>query len=104
VYFATGSATLTPDAQHELRWFVEKMQPYPQAQILAQGFADSTGTEARNTALSEERAGAVKAYLASQGLAAPRITAQGFGIQSPAASNASAKGRRDNRRVEVTVR
>jgi outer membrane protein OmpA-like peptidoglycan-associated protein len=104
VYFATGSSTLTEDGQRELRWFVEKMQPYPKAEILAQGFADSTGSEAKNNELSTQRAEAVKTYLASQGIAASRIAAQGFGVDSPAATNVTAKGRRDNRRVEVTVR
>ena len=104
VYFATGSATLTEDGQRELRWFVEKMQAYPKAEILAQGFADSTGSEAKNRELSTQRAEAVKTYLASQGIAASRIAAQGFGVDSPAATNVTTKGRRDNRRVEVTVR
>ena len=104
VYFPTGSATVAEDGQRELRWFVQKMQPYPQAQVLVQGFADSTGAEATNQHLSEQRALAVKAYLASQGIAESRITAQAFGTGSPAATNATVKGRRDNRRVEVTVR
>ena len=104
VYFATGSAALSPDGEHELRWLVEKLAPYPKAELLAQGFADTTGSEGRNRTLSEDRAAAVKAYLVSQGIDAARIAAQGFGITSPAASNTSAKGRRNNRRVEVTVR
>jgi OOP family OmpA-OmpF porin len=104
VYFATGSSTLTSDGERELRWFVDKMQPYPQAVILAQGFADSTGAEATNQRLSEDRALAVKAYLASHGIADSRIVAQAFGTGSPALSNRTAKGRTDNRRAEVTVR
>jgi len=104
VYFATGSATLTADGERELRWFVGKMQPYPQAMILVQGFADSTGAEGTNQQLSENRAVSVKDYLVAQGIAGARVVAQAFGTGSPAASNVSAKGRRDNRRVEVTVR
>jgi outer membrane protein OmpA-like peptidoglycan-associated protein len=104
VYFPVGSATLDDDARHQLRWFVGKMQPYPQAGFLVQGFADSTGSEARNQGLSQDRAQAVATYLQSQGIAADRMAVQGFGTQSPAATNASAKGRRNNRRVEVTVR
>jgi outer membrane protein OmpA-like peptidoglycan-associated protein len=104
VYFATGSATITADGQRELRWFVEKMQPYPQAVILVQGFADSTGAEATNQQLSGARADAVKTYLASQGIAPARIMAQAVGTASPAATNVTTQGRRDNRRVEVTVR
>jgi outer membrane protein OmpA-like peptidoglycan-associated protein len=104
VYFAVGSATIDEDGKRELRWFVEKIQPYPQAVVLAQGFADSTGTEAKNQQLSVERAQAVAAHLQTQGIAASRIEAQGYGIDSPAASNVTAQGRRNNRRVEVTVR
>jgi outer membrane protein OmpA-like peptidoglycan-associated protein len=104
VYFATGSAVIGADGQQELRWFVRQMQPYPQAVIDVQGFADSTGSESGNVGLSEQRATAVAAYLESQGIAPSRIVARGFGQQYPAASNVSAEGRRNNRRVEVTVR
>lgn len=104
VYFAVGSAALDDDALHQLRWFVQQMQPYPQAMIQVQGFTDATGSEATNTGLSGERATNVTNYLVAQGIAAPRITTQGFGSNYAAASNASREGRRNNRRVEVTVR
>jgi len=104
IYFAVGSAVLDEDGQRELRWFVQQMQPYPQAMILVQGFTDSTGSEATNTGLALERATNVTSYLNSQGIAAPRITTQGFGAQYAAASNETGQGRRNNRRVEVTVR
>jgi outer membrane protein OmpA-like peptidoglycan-associated protein len=104
VYFPVGSATLDDDAKQQLRWFVGKMQPYPQANFLVQGFADSTGSEARNQGLSQDRAQAVATYLQSQGIVADRMAVQGFGTESPAATNATVKGRRNNRRVEVTVR
>ena|SRR5262244_575524 len=103
VYFAVGSATIDADGQRELRWFVSKMQPYPQVVILVQGFADATGTEAKNQSLSEERAQAVAVYISAQGISPSRINPQGYGITSPAASNATQTGRRNNRRVEVTV-
>jgi outer membrane protein OmpA-like peptidoglycan-associated protein len=54
--------------------------------------------------LSLERATNVASYLTSQGIAASRIVTQGFGEQYPAASNETNQGRRNNRRVEVTVR
>jgi outer membrane protein OmpA-like peptidoglycan-associated protein len=104
IYFAVGSDVVDADGQRELRWFVQKMQPFPQAIIQVQGFADSTGSEATNQGLSTQRAVNVTAYLTSQGIAASRIVTQGFGTQYPAASNVSAQGRRNNRRVEVTVR
>jgi outer membrane protein OmpA-like peptidoglycan-associated protein len=103
-YFAVGSAALDEDTLRQLGWFVQQMQPYPQAMIQVQGFADSTGSEATNAGLSLERATAVTSYLNSQGIAPPRIVTQGFGEQYAAQSNETAQGRRNNRRVEVTVR
>lgn len=104
VYFAIGSAELDADAQQQLRWFAGKMGPYPLATFDVQGFADSTGSEAKNAVLSGERAQAVSNYLQSLGIASQRIYATGFSTSSPAASNATAAGRKNNRRVEVTVR
>jgi outer membrane protein OmpA-like peptidoglycan-associated protein len=104
IYFAVGSATIDADGQQQLNWFVQQMQPYPQAIIQVQGFADSTGAEMANLGLSMERANNVANYLAAQGIASSRMVVQGFGEQYAAASNASAQGRRNNRRVEVTVR
>jgi len=104
IYFEVGSATIDQDGQRELRWFVQQMQPYPQAMIQVQGFADATGSEAKNSTLSTDRATNVAGYLSAQGIAPSRIITQGFGEQYPAASNATNRGRRNNRRVEVTVR
>ena len=104
VYFQTGSAVLDTNATRQLDWFVEKMAPYPQATFDVQGFADSTGSEATNQSLSEQRAQAVSQYLQTKGIAQGRIYAAAFSTGSPAASNATAAGRRDNRRVEITVR
>jgi outer membrane protein OmpA-like peptidoglycan-associated protein len=104
IYFAVGSATIDQDGQRELTWFVQKMQPYPQAIIEVNGFADSTGGAAENQTLSQQRAANVAGFLSSQGIDASRIVAQGFGQNYAAASNVTAKGRRNNRRVEVTVR
>lgn len=104
VYFQTGSAQLSSDAITQLNWFVEKMTPYPQATFDVQGFADSTGSESTNQRLSDQRAQAVSQYLQSQGIAQTRIYAASFSTSSPAASNTTAAGRKDNRRVEITVR
>ena len=103
IYFAVGSSAIDEAGQRELNWFVQQMQPYPQAVIDVQGFADSTGKQPENAALSNLRATAVSSYLSSQGIAPARIRAQGFGDQYPAGSNATPQGRRNNRRVEVTV-
>lgn len=104
VYFATGSSELDADAERQLRWFADKLAPFPHATFDVQGFADSTGGEATNSRLSGDRARAVAAYLDSLGITPERIRADAFSTSSPAASNATAAGRKSNRRVEVTVR
>jgi outer membrane protein OmpA-like peptidoglycan-associated protein len=78
--------------------------PRDGAVILVQGFADTTGAEATNRALSEDRAREVVSFLGAQGIGPSRIVAQGYGTESAAASNLTAQGRSRNRRVEVTVR
>ena len=104
IYFPTGSFDVDGDGLRQLTWFVDKMKPYPQANFLVQGFADSTGSESRNQQLSVERADAVAKALNDQGIANSRMQVQGFGTTSAAATNATVQGRRDIRRVEVTVR
>jgi outer membrane protein OmpA-like peptidoglycan-associated protein len=104
IYFDSGSAKLSADGERELRWFVDKMQPYPEAIMLVQGFADATGGDALNQDLSRDRANTVANYLAAQGIQGRRLQVSGFGSDYEAAPNVSAKGRRSNRRVEVTVK
>lgn len=104
VYFATGSAELDEDARRELRWFADKLAPYPKASFDVHGFADSSGSEATNRELSAQRAHAVSRHLQTLGIEAARIQAVAFSTHSPAASNATPQGRKSNRRVEVTVR
>ena len=104
VYFAVGSAVVDANARQEIAWFVQQMQPYPQAVILVQGFADTTGSEAKNQGLSEDRARAVAGVMQASSIAASRMMVQGYGTTSAADSNATVKGRERNRRVEITVR
>jgi len=104
IYFNVGSAVLDQDGYRQLTWFVDKMKPYPQANFLVQGFADSTGAESTNQQLSVDRAQAVAQFLNGQGIAMSRMDVQGFGTTSAADTNLTAQGRRNNRRVEVTVR
>jgi outer membrane protein OmpA-like peptidoglycan-associated protein len=104
VYFDVGSAVVSQDGRRELGWLVQKLQPWPQANLLVQGFADTTGQAPENAQLSQARAQAVADVLAGLGVAPSRMAIQGFGTESPAATNATAKGRERNRRVEVTVR
>lgn len=104
VYFATGSAVLDADGQRQLRWFADKMTPYPQATFDVQGFADATGGELTNQMLSAQRSQACASYLQTLGIASARMQVTAFSTASPAASNVSSAGRKNNRRVEITVR
>jgi outer membrane protein OmpA-like peptidoglycan-associated protein len=68
------------------------------------GYTDNTGDAAKNQALSETRAAAVKAYLATKGVDESKMTSAGHGSDSPAADNKTAAGRAKNRRVEMKAR
>lgn len=104
VYFDVGSAVIKEDGYRELTWFTQKIRVYPAAIVQVQGFADSTGGDALNQGLSEQRAAAVARYLTSHGIDPSRLAVQGFASESPADTNETIKGRLNNRRVEVTVR
>lgn len=105
VYFETGSAVIAEGGYKELGWFAQQVAGAPAAtEILVQGFADSTGGDALNQGLSEARARAVAGYLESLGIASSRLVVRGFASNFAAADNAAAAGRKNNRRVEVTLR
>lgn len=105
VYFDTGSAVIGEDGYRELGWFAKQVAGAPpRAEILVQGFADATASDALNQGLSQDRARAVASHLESLGIARSRLMVQGFSSNFPAADNAQTAGRRNNRRVEVTLR
>ena len=104
ILFATDSAALRPDLQSDLRTIAANLQRYPDSVVVVTGHTDSTGTAAHNQALSERRADAVAGVLISSGVPARRIQAVGAGQTQPIASNGSASGRAQNRRVEITIR
>jgi outer membrane protein OmpA-like peptidoglycan-associated protein len=68
-----------------------------------EGYTDSVGSDDYNQKLSENRAGAVKDFLVSQGVSQNNISSQGFGKNNPVADNTSATGRAQNRRVNLVV-
>ncbi|UTA48929.1 OmpA family protein [Simiduia sp. 21SJ11W-1] len=72
-------------------------------QLIIEGYTDSTGSDAANLALSQDRADSVRAYLLKQGIASYRMQAKGKGEGTPIASNDSARGRQINRRVEIII-
>jgi outer membrane protein OmpA-like peptidoglycan-associated protein len=85
-----------------LQEIAETMKQHADLAILIEGHTDNVGAPAANLALSEARAGAVKAALVTDfGIVADRITTKEFGDTQPAAPNATPEGRAQNRRVEV---
>jgi len=99
--FATGSDTLEPGAVHSLQNVADLMQQHPMMKIRVEGFTDSRGSDRYNDALSMRRAQAVANALKSDGVDPSRLVAIGHGESLPVASNNSAAGRQQNRRVEL---
>jgi len=106
VLFDKDQATLRNTAQAHLDKVLASInQHYPNAHIGIFGFTDSTGSQPYNKQLSEQRAQAVKQYLASHGhLDADRISVSGYGENKPVASNATTAGRQENRRVQIVAK
>ena len=77
------------------------LQADPALKLSIDGHTDSTGTAERNRVLSKERAEAVRGALLAKGIAAERLSAQGFGPDKPLQDNGSESGRAKNRRVEL---
>jgi outer membrane protein OmpA-like peptidoglycan-associated protein len=104
INFKTGSAKIAPEDQARLADLAQKAKDQTGYIIQVQGYADSTGNAAMNTKLSQERAQAVIDYLVQHGVPIRHITAPGaYGETDPAASNETASGRAENRRVDVKV-
>jgi outer membrane protein OmpA-like peptidoglycan-associated protein len=103
VLFDTGRANLKPGATSNLNRLVAFLNAYPDRTVRIEGYTDSVGSEDYNQGLSERRADSVKSYLAGQGIGSIRLSASGMGESDPVASNDSAAGRQQNRRVEVII-
>jgi OOP family OmpA-OmpF porin len=94
---------LNSAGQQALRELMANAKDITIEQILVEGHTDSTGPRVYNQALSERRAQSVKTFLEQQGVAPNLIKTEGYGELQPVASNASAEGRAQNRRVAVEV-
>jgi outer membrane protein OmpA-like peptidoglycan-associated protein len=103
VLFDTGKYSLKPGAREKLAKVAGILLAYPGLNIAVGGYTDNVGGDQMNQTLSNNRAGTVRSYLVEQGVSANSVTAQGFGDTLPVASNDSAAGRQENRRVELVV-
>ena len=109
VTFASGllfdfdSDVVRSEARTNLRNLATSLDKYPGSELLIAGHTDSVGTAAYNLGLSQRRAEAAASFLASQGVARPRLSSRGLGETEPVAPNETDAGRTKNRRVEVAI-
>jgi hypothetical protein len=101
--FDFDKSNLRPDAVEALDTTVQKYKGASLKSMSIVGHTDSKGSDAYNQALSERRAASVREYLASQGLDGSKISTSGRGEADPVASNDTADGRQQNRRVHITA-
>jgi outer membrane protein OmpA-like peptidoglycan-associated protein len=103
VLFEVGQARLMPPAREKLARFAGIILAHEGLIVQAEGFTDSTGSDAINERLSAQRATSVGDYLVTQGLSRDRVTTRGYGADQPVATNGTREGRQKNRRVELVV-
>ena len=103
ITFQTDSAQIRGDFYDVLDSVSLVLKEFKDTSILVAGHTDSVGNDSYNQGLSERRSYSVKNYLSSAGIPTGRVQAVGFGERHPVASNSSAQGREQNRRVELEL-
>ncbi|MDE6570909.1 MAG: OmpA family protein [Alphaproteobacteria bacterium] len=103
ITFKTDSADINAGFYATLNSVAKVLNKYSNSTVMVMGFTDNTGTDAYNMTLSKQRASAVAAYLQGQGVKANRFEVMGMGPSNPIASNDTAAGRQQNRRVEIKI-
>ncbi len=103
ITFGTNEATIQASFKPVLNSIAKVINEYNKTMVQVNGYTDSTGSNTTNMALSERRANAVSNYLRLQGVSGNRIITEGFGPANPIASNTTAAGREQNRRVEIIL-
>lgn len=103
ITFETNSYAIQPQFRQTLDNVASTLAQYDKTYIDVYGHTDSTGGDAINIPLSQNRAKSVADYLTMRGVASARIGTQGFGASQPLASNDTPDGRQKNRRVEIKI-
>ena len=103
ILFATDSASLNPQLRSDLFVLSDSLNKYPNSIVTVTGHTDNTGSAAYNQDLSERRAQSVASVLRSGGVASGRLNVVGAGESRPIATNQTAEGRAQNRRVDITI-
>ncbi|HXO14981.1 MAG TPA: OmpA family protein, partial [Steroidobacteraceae bacterium] len=101
--FTTDSSVLKPEAVELVAKLGDILAKYPDDRIRIAGYTDSTGPTAHNEELSLRRAKAVRDVLQGRGVKPEQMLVEGMGPERPVASNATASGRAQNRRVELHI-
>ncbi|RQO30447.1 hypothetical protein DBR32_12850 [Taibaiella sp. KBW10] len=104
IQFETGKAVVKKTSYKLLDEIVSILNEYTDYNMSIEGHTDNVGKADRNLELSKQRAAAVKAYFVEKGIAEGRLTTDGFGLERPKASNKTAAGRAQNRRVEMDLK
>ncbi|MDE5615999.1 MAG: OmpA family protein [Alphaproteobacteria bacterium] len=103
ITFKTDSSDINANFYATLNSVAKVLNKYSNSTVMVSGYTDSTGSAEYNQNLSRNRASAVAAYLQGQGVAANRFEILGMGPSNPIASNDTAAGRAQNRRVEIKI-
>ena len=103
ILFPTNGTTLSASAKTELSQFAASLTQNPDTNVQIYGFTDNTGSMEVNTRIANGRAAAVGSYLANSGVSPTRLQYQGIPMADYVASNDTAAGRAQNRRVEIYI-
>ena len=103
IQFETSSNRIRSSSRSILNEVVQVMRENPSYKLTVAGHTDSVGSSASNQTLSQRRADAVKKYLTDAGIPSSSIVSVGYGEDRPVADNNTSTGRRQNRRVELSV-
>jgi OmpA-OmpF porin, OOP family len=101
--FDTASVKLSPDSQAQLNNIAAILTSCPNVRMTIAGYTDNVGSPEGNLRLSRNRANSVVVQLVNDGVSKDRLTAEGYGEQSPIADNSTMAGRAQNRRVAMLV-
>lgn len=103
ITFQTDSADINSGFYPTLNSVAKVLKKFDDTTVMVIGYTDSTGSVAYNQTLSQNRAQSVASYLVGQGVKSSRFNVVGMGVSNPIASNATAEGRAQNRRVEIKI-
>lgn len=103
ILFPTNGTTLSQNAKNDLTTFASSLMRNPETDVHIYGYTDDTGSLQVNERVATGRADAVRNYLLNSGISSSRLSAEGLPMQDYIASNSTAEGRAQNRRVEIYI-